>query len=578
MKSITHALVVVLLFALRHSADSAEPFSAQKSPSTPADVTWTNIQQSLAKKKFAEAYTPLQTFSARFPADPRVPQSLYWKGLCEMKQGRASMGLNTWNLLLVNHPDGEPAANALEQMSIYYESSHQTNKVDAIVSKMLASLGPNPVTGRTLLSLGQMAFDGKDYPRATERWEQFLNLFPQDPRVTGIQKKMEIARAAPASGSGANGESQPDALLRRADSFFDRAAFAQALPAYEQMVEKFPLSERIGHAAGRLAQCQFALGQRKEAIDTLQRTAERTPSHAPELLTDIVVQAASRRDADPLRIRATQFLLDRYASRFETQQAVFIAGWVESIRNNPPGAEKWWTLLLDRYPQTPFRAAVEKRFKPRPQLKAERVLPFAEMKPAAAINQPAKQTPKPGESPQKKQSEQRARWQQQASQLELASRLPDANPSGKVRTMFQLAEQRFYLRQFEPAVQQYRRIWEEFPESDLSDQAAFRAAQVRFSSGQPHKGVEQLQFLADQFPESKLRPLTLYCLGNRHILYEGNLKKAWASYEQLMTDYPDHPLTERARQFWAKVSALPPDKLREQVERFLAKHTTQNGS
>jgi hypothetical protein len=90
-------------------------------------------------------------------------------------------------------------------------------------------------------------------------------------------------------------------------------------------------------------------------------------------------------------------------------------------------------------------------------------------------------------------------------------------------------------------------------------------------AGQEKKAWEQAAFLIQKFPDSRYRPMTLFCLGNRKIIYEADLDGAWSFYDQLMNQYPSHSLTGEARKYWAKVQNLPKEELKRQVDDFVTK-------
>ena len=353
---------------------------------------------------------------------------------------------------------------------------------------------------------------------------------------------------------------EAESLVKRADALFDRASFSEAARLYEQV------TQHSTHAAGRLAQCQQMMGKDTEAFATLQRMTEKNPEGAPQALGEIVVRAANK-NMSALRQRATQQLLDRYPHTFEAQQAMFVAGSEAMSRKNRTEAQKWWNGLLEKYPETEFREAVEKELDGMKTVGQRAPLPVR----AAAEKSPQQRAREEKEAQEKQLAEDRKRWEQEAWEFEKIYRNVETNAEHKAEAAYQWAERCFAMEQYEKAAQHYQRVWEEFPQSLWAEEAVFRAAQVWFHAEQTQKGIEQSLFLINRFPSSSNRPLVLYCLGNRHILYECDLQKAWPFYDQLMKEYPRHPLTDQTRKFWAKVSKLPKQKLKEQVADFVEK-------
>ncbi|MCC7518291.1 MAG: tetratricopeptide repeat protein [Verrucomicrobiae bacterium] len=508
----------------------------------------------LARGRYAEAFTLYEEMEKKAAGDEALATRIrFQQGLCRLKAKRTPDAFSIWTRMRSLAPTSIYAPR-----SLLFEAEDPTNtgKQERLYDEILEKYPKSEEAATVLRKRGQVAFDHKDYRKAVDCWEQFLSGFLTHPQAAAVREKLQTAQLAAGGDTGAAGEAAAGNLLKRANALFDKASFAEALRLYQEVLGKYALSKEAGHASGRLAQCQQALGKDKEALQTLQRMVEKNPESAAEALGEIVIHATNAK-MEALRQRATQELLNKYPTAFETQQAIFIAGSQAMGRKNRAEAERWWNMLLEKYPQTEFRASVERSLGL-----------SAEGNPTLTRN--AGPTPVLSkEDLQRKKLEDQKIWEREAGDFERKYRDLSLSKDERAENAYQLGERLFFLGQHEKAVARYQRVWEEFPQSVWADQAIFRAAQVCFAARQPQKGVEHFLLLVNQCPQSNLRPFVLFCLGNRHVLYEGDLKKAWPYYDQLMKEYPDSALAGRARKYWAQLSKLPEQKLKEQVDVLL---------
>lgn len=477
-------------------------------------------------------------------------------GLARLKDGRKSEAFNAWGQLRLFNPKSQYIPVVL-----LLEAENTTNPIqsDKLCDEILAKFPSSMESATILIRRGQAACDRKDYATAVKFWQLFLKMFPKDPSVTEIQLRMETVELAQTGNKDSAATLEAGTLLERADALFNRAEFEMAAKLYAVYLDRFFQHDPASRVAGRLAECQQALGKDQEALRTLQRMLDVSPKDGPAILAEIVVRATNT-GRSLLRERATQELLNKYPNSFEAEQAVFIAGSLQMTRKNQGGAKKWWGLLLERYPQTVYRTAVEKQLG---LLENERQINSEKARKTAFEEKRERE---------QKEAEDRRRWEQEAT--EFANVYSDVrnDPSTRAHSLFEWAERSFYLGNHDVATQLYQRTSNEFPESHSAVMASFRIAQVWFSRGEDSRGEDQLVFVVNRFPSSELRPVALFCLGNRKVLYEGNLKHAWNFYDQLIKEYPDHPLSAQVREFWAKVVELPPQKLKEQVANFAMQH------
>ncbi len=486
---------------------------------------------------------------------------LFQAGLCRHKERRHSEAASLWTRLRQQYPQTVYAPRSLLWEA---EVAPSPLRAQMLRDEIVAKYPTSAEAATILIARGHAAFGAKDYRKAAAQWETFLQRFAVHPQRDEIQKRLEVTKLASAGQTVAATHLGISELVKRADALYDRAEFQEAIRLYRQVLEDYPTHDAVAHVAGRLAESLLMLDRSHDALEVLQKTAARSPQDAPRLLAQIVVYAASKRSADDVREKTTRLLLQRYPNTFEAEQALFIAGAVANTRKLRDEAGRHWQELLKHYPKTAFRTVVEREWK------------LASAPPPPPVPSPTPKKPTRDEI-EARQLAQRRQLEREAWEWEVAYRKPGAPAAARARAAYELGQRQFALGQHAKAVSSYRVVWQQFPGSAQADLAAFTAAQAWHAANEPGKGDEQLHFVIRQFPQSPWRPVALYCLGNRRILYEGDLKRAWYYYDELLRAYPDHSLSDRTRKFWAAVKKLPPAKLREQVAAFV-KQERQNRS
>ena len=311
-----------------------------------------------ARGRYADAAALYERLSTSTDTNrENAAYALLQLGMCQLKEKHLNAATVVWARLQLLYPTSPYVPQAL-----LVESGNAPNAVRTqnLQEEILTKYSNSTEAANILIQRGEAAFARQDYVAANTIWQTMLERFPKHPRWAEIRRKADAAvLSAKGDQELAQKEAAPQALAE-ADTLFNRAMFKEAARLYQRFIEQFPAVEQTSYAAGRLAQCQLALDRPGEALATLQRMAEHTPTGGAKVLSELVVHYAGQHPVDKIRDAATQLLLAHYPETFEAQQTLFIAGSVQWSRKNQEEAKKWWDLLLQRYPKTDFRAAIEK--------------------------------------------------------------------------------------------------------------------------------------------------------------------------------------------------------------------------
>ncbi len=229
------------------------------------------------------------------------------QGICHQRVGHMPQAASAWQRLRQFRPESEHAAKSLALEAKLATTEQQRDRLH----EQLLSKHPNsPETATVLFDRGQAAFDQRDYAAAVKWWDNLVTRFPRHTKVVSVNKSLEIARLAVI---GKEEEADGLALMARADKLYDKAEFGLAAGLYRQALARLGgQEEAAGRATLRMAQCQFALGDTRQAMQTLEAAVRRLPAQGAKLLGHLVEQSGGNPQMDGIRQRATEMLLARF--------------------------------------------------------------------------------------------------------------------------------------------------------------------------------------------------------------------------------------------------------------------------
>lgn len=503
--------------------------------------------------KYPEALASYEKLEKARPKDDRVAAyALLREGQCRVKQNRPADGFSIWNRLRSYYPQTASASQ-----SLLLEAGHPANalKSERLLDELLGRFPQSNEAASLLLKRGEEAFRNKDYRKALASFERIVRDFPQHEAIEEIQRKLESAQLVIGGDQSVAGALEAEDLLRRGTALFDRALYKEAAAIFQDLIQKNLKGKEASLATGRLAACYGALGKDRDALDLLQNLSQLAPEGAPQALGELVIRCAND-GKDALRKRATQEILTHYPESFEAEQALFISGNMAMHGKNRAEGEKYLHELLERYPHTDFRVAAERQLQ---NLENEKSLATKdqEERSNALLEEQRREN---------QRAENRKNWEAEAREFESVSSDYNESPARRGECFFQLGERYFNLSRYETAIKAYQKVWEEFPEHPLADDAAFRAAQVHLALGQVTKADEQTLFFINRYgAKSGYAPTALFGMGTRAILYRADLDYAWSFYEKLISDFPNDLHATQAREFWQQVKQLSKAELKAQV-------------
>ena len=120
-------------------------------------------------------------------------------------------------------------------------------------------------------------------------------------------------------------------------------------------------------------------------------------------------------------------------------------------------------------------------------------------------------------------------------------RQPDEDIPYRQDARMRLADSYYALKQYDDAVEQYRRV-----EGQGTDYALYQTGEALARAGRSGEAVRSLQRLVDRYPNSSWKPEALYRIG--FIRFQGSeYAAARDAYRQLIQEYADQPVAARAQ-------------------------------
>lgn len=357
----------------------------------------------------------------------------------------------------------------------------------------------------------------------------------------------------------------------------------EAAAAFEEALAAFPSSARRGDMQLGLADALLAGNQLEGAAAAFRRYAEQSPSaeQAPRALYSACV--ALHRDN---RYEASDQTCSEFMARFAKSDlaplTVFLSAENRFLAKRYPEAAQRYAECLGRGDTTAehaarahFRLAWIHRYAKRhrdalaaldkmdPQaagsalaaethyLRGASFFDLADFTNAAAALSAYLQSSdheRYGDDALLKQGVAEAKQDKLNEAAATFERFLKAHPAGELlpQARYQLAEVRYRLKQFDPAIDSYRAVARQTTETNLVPYALFGVAQCLHEQGKWGEAVEAFEATIRQAPPAALVPQALYrkSLG---LMKQNRWDQAAESLELLLKDHAKHDLAAAAR-------------------------------
>jgi outer membrane protein assembly factor BamD (BamD/ComL family) len=115
---------------------------------------------------------------------------------------------------------------------------------------------------------------------------------------------------------------------------------------------------------------------------------------------------------------------------------------------------------------------------------------------------------------------------------------------------------------FEPALETYTKIYQEYPGDPLAEPALFKVATIRNNEMRdPEKAIVAYKMYADKYPDAKQAPVATYLVAYLYNNDLGVLDSASTWYKRFLERYPQHEMAVSAQFELGSLGKSPSDLL-----------------
>ncbi len=461
----------------------------------------------LARERPAEARTAFEEVAAT-TGDPgrrsRARSRIAW---CRYLAGETEVAARAFAELLQEQPEAAEAEEAAWMAGRAWLDAGRTEEARSAWRAYLAAWPEGPHRPRVLLALGRL--EGGEAGRAL---------------------LVELAR------KWGGDPLAPEALFEAADAACKAGAHAEARRLWQQLLERYPASERVEDSLYGLAWCHFETGESGPALVWLDRleprlVPEEGPSPRPELLLSVrelrvwsekalghpdraraAFESFAALCRDPERLgAAARVTASALQEAGRGEEAVLLLAGVRDRLTDPDAAaaalleEAWALLELGRGGEGEARLAAIRRLTGARPENAELAFFLGEARFEAGEDEAA-----------------RALYRQALE--------PDPNPV-RSRALYKLGFAALRQDDLEAAAAAFAEIVERYPEDELWGESLFLEGEARFRMGDHAGAAERFSRLREAVPEHEVLPKALF----REGLARAQLGQ-WEEAERLLSE------------------------------------------
>ena len=190
-----------------------------------------------------------------------------------------------YELITKNFPASPLLAKVYQAISSCYAERGEYEKAADVQEKALAKAQEEggEAGDLSLLEMGNILYNKKDYEKAVSYYEEFVKRSPGNPRVSQAlyQEGMSLYRLQYFTEAITKWEKlaieykqdelAPRALMQAGKTYFGLGKYDQALGSYQWLIEKYSSSDVVKDAVLQIGQCYYNQGKIKDAITQYEK-------------------------------------------------------------------------------------------------------------------------------------------------------------------------------------------------------------------------------------------------------------------------------------------------------------------
>jgi TolA-binding protein len=317
-------------------------------------------------ERYSQLVTNVHQILKNAPSSSTVwrAETYYMIGEGYYALGKYSEAARIYELVSKNFPTSRLLTRAYQAISSCYAQRGEYDRAGEVQEKALvmAQEEGGEVSDLTLLEMGNIQFNKKEYEKAISYYEEFVKRSPGNPRVSqalyqegialyrleyfseAIKKWEKVAREHEQD------ELAPRALLQAGKTYFGLGKYSQALSIYQRLREKYPGSEMVKDAVLQVGQCYYNQGKIQDAITQYEKFIkdypddERVGAVLEQLQMSYYRQGKSIEELEKL---IAQFPKSRFAA-----DTYWKLGAEAFNRKNYPLAQRYFQKVVLDFPES----------------------------------------------------------------------------------------------------------------------------------------------------------------------------------------------------------------------------------
>lgn len=222
-------------------------------------IAWYGLAQTSEKPAdFAKAERALKAFEEKFPKNPLVARSLYYRGESLYQQEQLDGAARAYSELLQKYPQHELAADASYALGVTQEALKQTDQAEATFADFSRRFPDNPLITEVRMRQAEMLFASGDFARAKPIFEQ-----------VSAKKDFHLADVA---------------MLRSARCLYEEEKYEESAKLYWKVTREFRGTQHYGAAVLAGSKCYFLVGKYALARSGLELVVKKNGPEAAEAL------------------------------------------------------------------------------------------------------------------------------------------------------------------------------------------------------------------------------------------------------------------------------------------------------
>jgi TolA-binding protein len=473
---VAHALHGDILYREERYAEAIAAYRQAERDGPPSDILEAILLKralaSYQRRDFASAAADLDRLLQQFPTSPYAAEAAFWLGEARFYNRQYRQALQAYQRVpagSARYPDA-----LFGRGWVYYQGSDWL-KAAAEFEQVVAKYPEAAIRPEALYRLGEVQYNLKNFDRAVAMYRQLQREYPQDKLVpqgrfrigwvrykTGdfsqaIRDLSEVVRHYP------NHPVAAEAHYWLGMAHLSAKQFDNARAAFDSVLAAQPPADLAAQAILRLGDTFYNQGKFERAIEAYRRLADQAPTdmHTADAEYGIILSLYQLRRFDDYQARARAFI-ERYPTHPLSSTVLYQLAELFEAEKRPQPALDTYRQVIERYRQSELAEAAHLR---RGEIFA------AQENWGAAL---------------------------QEYQQALAAARSDVV---RIDALYGIARAQHELKQYDAAVEAYRRLALEFPTNRFTAASLRGLAQIYTQTGRKAEAKQTWQALLGRAPK-----------------------------------------------------------------------------